>query len=522
MTLEQFKLKLLPGINTEFIGFLDTYCLVTSLADIFKQLDPEQHKVHDKTVRRDKQKTRKNEDGTITDMGVTKVARLSIPIQKKIVLVAAAFLGSPKMQANNETPEQDSFLELMEKIWDDNKLDWKFKQLAKKVMSETHAAELFYFEKLEADSGYWDGYAIRAGVPSQISTRILAPSTGDTLLPVFDDFGKLIAFGRRFKTLDDNAREVQNFDLYTADTIYHAVQNGGVWDNSQEPNPFKKIPVIYYRQEQVEWADVQHLIERLETKISNHADTNDYFDSPIVVATGNVQGFAGKDDSGKLLQADADAKVEYLTWNQAPESTKMEIENLVKFIYQYTHTPDISFESMKGLGVFSGIALKMLFLDAHLKAADKAEIFGEGLQRRINFMKSALVTLDTSLKPVSKMKIEPKFEYFLPEDTEAKVTSLVAAVSGKIMSQESAIAQNPYVMDPETELTRISAATALAAPAAGGLPGAGDTGGDTVGKIPLAIQQLTLAATRAREGGDSALEASIKAEINRLIAKLGA
>lgn len=43
---------------------------------------------------------------------------------------------------------------------------------------------------------------------------------------------------------------------------------------------------------------------------------------------------------------------------------------------------------------------------------------------------------------------------------------------------------------------------------------------DITGKIPLAVQQLSLAATRARDAGDPALAASITAKINQLLGKL--
>lgn len=43
---------------------------------------------------------------------------------------------------------------------------------------------------------------------------------------------------------------------------------------------------------------------------------------------------------------------------------------------------------------------------------------------------------------------------------------------------------------------------------------------EITGKIPLAVQQLSLAATRAADSGDTELAASIKAKINQLLAKL--
>lgn len=46
------------------------------------------------------------------------------------------------------------------------------------------------------------------------------------------------------------------------------------------------------------------------------------------------------------------------------------------------------------------------------------------------------------------------------------------------------------------------------------------TDDDITGKIPLAVQQLSLAATRASDAGDTALAATIKAKINQLLGKL--
>lgn len=46
------------------------------------------------------------------------------------------------------------------------------------------------------------------------------------------------------------------------------------------------------------------------------------------------------------------------------------------------------------------------------------------------------------------------------------------------------------------------------------------SGDDITGKIPLAVQQLSLAASRAADSGDVELAASIKAKINQLLAKL--
>lgn len=511
MTPLQLQTLIESGDIAKLIKVLETSNLIKSIGDAIGQYEPKKHDITDSSKRPDK--IIKAEDGNSDS--VVKVARLPLPIQKKIVLVAAAFLGNPTLESTPEGTVQEDMVTVLNKVWSANKLDYKFKNIAKKTMSERQCAELWYTQ--EVDPAYWEGFPISSKF--RLSMKILSYSLGDELYPVFDEFGDMIAFGRGYKIKDQEGKEQQYFDLYTADKFYFTKSENNVWlfSNGTEysagvkfiANPILKIPIVYYSQPLTEWDDVQELIDRLEKKISNHADTNDYFDSPIVVASGKVTGFANKGESGKLLEADNGADVKYLTWDQAPESTKMEIENLQKFIYAFTHTPDISFENMKGLGVFSGIALKMLFIDAHLKASDKEEIFGEGLQRRINYLMGAIAVLDSKFKAALSMEVKPRFKYFLPENIMEQIDILVKAVEGKILSTETAVSLNPLVADHEAELARLKTTQSADAVGGGAI--------DSLGKIPLALQQLSLAATRAAEAGDSTLADRLNAKVDELL-----
>lgn len=421
-----------------------------------RQYDPKTHDVHDKTKRKDK----RLDNGNFVD-----VSRLSLALQKKIVLLAASFLGNPTLECTPNNDVEEQMLQAHLDTWEDNKLDYKFKKTTKKVMSELECAELWYVQKSD------DGFKMRMRLLHN-SYDPTNRTGGDKLYPVFDIYGDMIAFGRGYEVKEED-KVIEYFDIYTAKYFYYLKKVDGVWGfvnadptetmdaNGKEvtvstaksvPNPFGKIPVIYGSQPLAEWDDVQELIERLEKKTSNHADTNDRFDSPIMFTEGEVDGFdLQKDDTGKLLEGRDGAKVSYITWDSAPESMRMEIENLWKYIHTLTHTPDISFEQMKSIGAVSGIALKLMFMDAHMKAADKEEIFGEFVQRRINFLKTALSVINPALKPAIKLKIKPKFEYFLPKDDVELVNTLVTAVAGGIMSKQSAVKQNPKVEDGESE-----------------------------------------------------------------------
>lgn len=462
MTLEQLEELMFTQDITRVMNVLETHLIITNIFKSLEEYEPQFHKVMKKEHRMDK--------FIKDDKGITiktiPVARLPIAFQKKIVLMAAAFLGTPCVDSTPEGQVEENMAEMIEEIWSANKLDYKFKTIAKITMSERHCAELWYTQ--DVDESYWDGFPLDSKF--RLSMKLIANSLGDRLYPVFDEFNNLIAFGRSYETreiVNDRVEMVIHFDLYTADKLYFSKKQNSVWLFSADgsnfaageiqfaSNPIGKIPVIYYSQPATEWHDVQDLIDQLEKKLSNHSDTNQYFDSPIVFAEGDVEGFAEKGEEGKVIIGKNGAKVSYLTWDNAPESTKMEITNLLYFIHTMTHTPDISFENMKGLGHFSGVALKMLFIDAHMKAADKEEIFGEGLQRRINYIKKAISVLDPSFREALPMKVSPKFKYFMPEDIPDTITTLNAAVAGGIMSTESAIRQNPMVDDADAEIAAI-------------------------------------------------------------------
>jgi SPP1 family phage portal protein len=175
----------------------------------------------------------------------------------------------------------------------------------------------------------------------------------------------------------------------------------------------------------------------------------------MIVVKGNVTGFATKGETGKMLQVNGEGSVNTLSWDRSPESVKMEQETLKKEINTNTSTPDISFETMKSIGALSGAALKMLFLDAHLKAADKEETFGKSMQRRVNFLLYALTMINTELSKALTLSVKPQFTYYMPKDEALEVETLTTAFSGGILSKLSAVKQNPLVYDADEEIKQM-------------------------------------------------------------------
>lgn len=420
---------------------------------LLNEYDPEKHSVHSVIDRPFNTFDRVDDKGNEVTVSED-VNRVSVPFQKTIVNRAVGFLlGNPvKLRSSNESGPEKELFQMVKKTYFDNKIQYFDRRLARAVKSECEAAELWY---LTEDPVFWNNGSSKF----KLRVNLLSPSKGDTLYPLFDEYGDMVAFSRAYVVSVDG-KPVDYFDTYTADAIiYRSKDQGGEWQEKRMPNQYGKIPVIYYHQNLPEWNDVQAMIERYETLMSNFADTNDYFGSPMVKTTGNVISLPEKDKRGKVIQMELGGNAEYMAWQNAPEAIKLEFEQLEKMIYTMTQTPDISFSQMKGLGSsVSGFAIKLLFTDAHLKVENDIELYGEMFQRRVNLIKSIcgnIINVALS-KAVNTLEIEPIFDPYLPRNTKEDIETLSVARGNKaIISNQTAVENNPYVSSVEQELKRM-------------------------------------------------------------------
>jgi SPP1 family phage portal protein len=335
------------------------------------------------------------------------------------------------------------------------------------MMSELECAELWYL--VEDTGNYWTSIAKAIGIKKpkyQLKMKILSPALRDNLYPLYNEYGDMIAFARGYRTKEEG-KEVEHFDVYTADFSYKYI-NRGSWALDKNAvgggiikNSTGKIPVIYHLQSKPEWSDVQGMIERLETLLSNHGDMNDYFGEPILAIFGQLIQAINKGESGKIMQLSENAKASFLALDSPPESIKMEVENLEKFIYAMSQTPNISFEQMKDIGQLSGIALTLMFLDAHMAAVAKEETFGSGVQRRVNLIKAYIGNvLNVGLKSAAEsVFMKPVFTPYMPIDIEGLITTLSQATNAGYVSKETAaekLEDAGYIESAEREYERLA------------------------------------------------------------------
>lgn len=470
----------------------------TPAYDTKPEVDIQSHAIYDLQKRKKKQITRKvigsdgkpilNQDGTPqTRADWIDPARLPLSLQDIIVTRRVAFmnLGKVRLYAEPEGDAEVRAFNLLQRLRENNKVAFKESEIAKTLNKELQVAKLWY-SKDAKDATHWGGFS---SVKKDFKVQVLAPSKGYTLLPVFDASGDLVYFGVQYdrrKSIQELAeatgtdKTVKCFDIYSVDKLYRFEQDRlGITDGGWSlvatiDLPYGKIPIIYYSKSVPIWANVQPLIERLETVISNFADTNDYHASPTLVFKGASGAQAQeKGESGKavlLTGEHADAK--YVTWDQSVDAVELEIDTLVNFIYSLTQTPNISFEEMKDLGDLSGVAFDRVFIDAHLAARQEIEGgYGELLQRSANLEKALLASMDTSLTAAfQSLSVTVEVPPFKIDDLSADVDLAIRAKEGGLISQETAIGLSGLVTNVQEEQKRIKeeGAGAPAAPVGGG------------------------------------------------------
>ena len=463
MTLADLLTLLTPDENADIAALLKRLKGTTTLppvADYLKQYSPAGHAVFDKAIRPDgwKQVTDPLDASKKSIMPV-KVGRIGLALQRIITGRAVSFLfgNPPIVKCEPKTDQDKKVLFAHNRILHDNKIKSFNRKVARELFRSTQVAECWF--TVEKDTAHTD-YGLTKGTKFRLRSVDFSPWDGNELYPLFDDTGDLIAFSRQFERTDEESKKITYFETYTDTEKIVWIKKDSNWEQPvRTPNAIGKIPVVWASQDETEWAVVQTNIERLEYLLSNFADTNDYHAAPKIFVEGTIVGISDKGSSNSILQGTQGSKASYLSWNHATDAVKLEIETLLRFIYSFTQTPDISFESVKGMGQIASETLKMLFLDAHLKVQDKREVFDAYLQRRTNIIKAFIGVMDTSLAATaSALEIECDIQPFIISDEKSLIDMLMVATAGEqILSQESAVKLSGLVDDTDGEVKRIQA-----------------------------------------------------------------
>ncbi|MCM1075964.1 MAG: phage portal protein [Bacteroides sp.] len=395
----------------------------------------------------------KREPKLITDKKGNKrrfepVWKLPVPYQAYINEIALVFLyGRPVKWSQLSEGTDDAFAKFQD-VLKRTRFDSKIRQCKRLAGKETESAMLFRVFKDE------DGQP-------DVQIRVLAKSKGDEIYCRWDQYENLISVAWGYNVREKNDHVVYHFDIYTPEVIYRCTKESLGWNVVPETNFIGKIPVILFQQEK-EWQGVEELIHREEMIASRTADTNDYFADPIAIMSSElIKNLPDKKEAAKTLftndKEGVDKAMKYVTWDNAPQSKKDELEWLQMQILSKSFTPNITLDTLKSISQLSAKALRTVMMLADIKASKRKETHDEMLDRTGSLITAIIGNvLDVSLhEQCENLQVAHEFQEPFGEDIETDIKNIAACLDAEIMSNETAIERNPLITDVVLEKQRL-------------------------------------------------------------------
>jgi hypothetical protein len=208
------------------------------------------------------------------------------------------------------------------------------------------------------------------------------------------------------------------------------------------------------------WEDTSNDVYEVEWTLSRNGNYIRKNSKPIF-------GIFSDEDPGTKTGNDSDdvsvyrwpekAKAEYITWEQATESMKLQIENLYRAFFTELQIPDMSFDQMKATPM-SGEARKMMFVDAELKVTEEAGAWLEILDREVNVIKEfAKKILPSHAKEIDELEVEQEITPYRINDEGETIKNIMTATGGKqILSQIEGIKYLGWSDNPEQTMDEIN------------------------------------------------------------------
>lgn len=422
--------------------------LWTGKQGLINEYDPTKHPVMDKFIYPD----------LVKDDGIERVTRITLSFQRLAAKRMSELLcGIPvKRIYKPENEKQKQVATYIEKIFDRNRINSVNTDRTNALFAGCEIFTLWYAVEQRNDL-----YGFSS--PLKLRCRTFSPLLGDELYPFFDEYGDMTAMSIGY-IRKVGRKSIQYFDTYTDDRHIKWSNESGEWAIVEdEQTTLGKIPGIYVFRPTPIWEDTSRNVYEMEWTLSRNGNYLRENSKPkfIVCADEIIQ--YGDEKSGNkefksVMQYPTGAKAEYVTWSQAIESLKFQIDTLRNVFFTQLQLPDWSYEKMSQQAL-SGESRKQMFIDAELKVQDESGRWLEFFDREINVAKAFLKLMLGAAweKDIDALPVESIITPYRITDRKEEVETLMTANGNKpIMSQRESIEEYGHSDDVDQTLAEIA------------------------------------------------------------------
>lgn len=289
--------------------------------------------------------------------------------------------------------------------------------------------------------------------------RFVRLKNEETILVFDSDFQRSIQMALRYYDLYDTEtkKNQTKVEVYYSDRVeYYTRYNETYMLEDTKPHYFKKVPVVYYNNNDEcigDFEKVITLIDDYNKRISDNSnELEDFRNSYLKVK--NMSGTSADDlREVKRLGAfmiEGDGDVSFVEKNINDSYTEHHMERLDTNIHKFSKVPNLSDEHFAGNR--SDVAIKYKLWSIEQIASCKERKFKTGLMRRIK-----LICEIFNLKEMNYnwKDINIAFKRNIPSNV-LESSQIAANIKG-IVSDETLLSILPFVESPDMEMKKIKA-----------------------------------------------------------------
>lgn len=226
-----------------------------------------------------------------------------------------------------------------------------------------------------------------------------------------------------------------------------------------EPNFFKAVTLIEIynnNEKQGDFEQIIPLIDGYNTQQSNRVDDVENFVNSLMVLTGQTLGYTDAEaeknynaiKKNGVITLTPESKLEFLTRQIDQQGNELLRQSMADDIHKFSGVPSMTDKDFASN--VSGVAMQFKLLGLNQITKIKERYIKEGIRERIKLFSNIMTT--KGMKPVDLDDLTITIPHSLPKNL-VETAQVISTLQG-ICSNETLVAQLPFVEDPEEEVTK--------------------------------------------------------------------
>ena len=254
-----------------------------------------------------------------------------------------------------------------------------------------------------------------------------------------------------FHVIASTADQIMKFDI----TVDYALDG----DVIPQENPFKAVTLIEIYNNNERQGDFEQLIPLIDAynnQQSNRVDDVENFVNSILVLTGQVLGDTDKEKSeayrnikeNGVMELTEDGKAGFLTRQIDQQGNELLRQSLADDIHKFSCVPSMTDKDFASN--LSGVAMQYKLLGLNQITKIKERYIKEGIRERVELFSA--IMQDKGMPGIDIDDMTITITHSLPRNL-VETAQVISTLQG-ICSNETLVAQLPFVEDPEEEVKK--------------------------------------------------------------------